>query len=548
MNKADKYLRDTLQEIYFAGYEDKDPRAKYLDGTPAHTKFITQQVFQYNLNEGEFPIPTVRKTAIKMGIEEILTIYQSQTNTQEGFLSRKVDWWSFWMNEEGNLGKAYSYNLESHRDIDVKRTVVEIERRLLSEKDFLIKDNKIISELKPSIDNIIYFGRYIVTGESDKKDSKNRKHYNIQFVNSGYECILRKDQIGVSKGFDIYERTTYGVGYLGNYKSVNNFSESEIYTLKDKWENMFRRCYSKKYSHKKNYENIYVHQDWHSFEQFLKDIKFIPQFHLAKEEKFKGWDLDKDYYGSNGYSKDTCVFLTKKDNTVYVNNYPILVETPTGDTEIIINLHEYCILNKLSKPKQFKVRNCERINRKGFKLKPIQFNNKKYVYRYELSRNQINDLLYNLKTNPYSRRHILSLWNWANIDKKELVECAYNCMFSVREEYIDLTLTLRSSDFIVAGFINQIQYVALLMMICGHLEFETGRVHKPGNFMCVLQNVHTYDRHDWAVREVIERTPLEFSPKIELEQKKNFYQYKLEDFKITVPKIEPLTKELELAI
>lgn len=83
---------------------------------------------------------------------------------------------------------------------------------------------------------------------------------------------------------------------------------------------MFRRCYSDTYHAKESYKNIFVHQDWHSFETFLREIRGIPQFHLAKENDFDGWELDKDYFGSNAYSVDTCVFLPRAENKLYARS------------------------------------------------------------------------------------------------------------------------------------------------------------------------------------------------------------------------------------
>ena len=76
MNKADRYYINNLKKILDEGYLDENPRPKYIDGTPAHSKFITQVFEEYDISKGEFPITTLRNTAIKTGIKEILWIYQ----------------------------------------------------------------------------------------------------------------------------------------------------------------------------------------------------------------------------------------------------------------------------------------------------------------------------------------------------------------------------------------------------------------------------------------------------------------------------------------
>jgi len=72
INKADLYFKRNLNLILDEGCWDENPRPKYKDGTPAHTKFITQVYEEYNISKGEFPITTLRPTAIKTGIKEIL--------------------------------------------------------------------------------------------------------------------------------------------------------------------------------------------------------------------------------------------------------------------------------------------------------------------------------------------------------------------------------------------------------------------------------------------------------------------------------------------
>ena len=119
----------------------------------------------------------------------------------------------------------------------------------------------------------------------------------------------------------------------------------------------------------------------------------IPQYFLARENGFVSWVLSPVYYGSNCYSKDTCAFLGQKETEEYEQG-----------------------------------KHLRAIARKGSDLASCDIsvaNTNEFLYRYELSRNQVVELLKGLKNNPYGRRHIISFWHWANIDKKSLVECAY---------------------------------------------------------------------------------------------------------------------------
>jgi len=166
------------------------------------------------------------------------------------------------------------------------------------------------------------------------------------------------------------------------------------------------------------------------------------------------------------------------------------------------------------------------------------------VKRYKL----IDNLLDGLNKDPFSRRHIIDLYQYHDLNESNgLFPCAFQTMWSVRsldsEMYLDLTLTSRSNDYIMAGFINKIQYVALQMMVAGHLGY------KIGTFSHLTQNIHVYDRHFNAVDEILNRTPLNIQPQIILNENKNFYDYKIDDFEIiNIDGIKKLISNLEIAI
>ena len=161
----------------------------------------------------------------------------------------------------------------------------------------------------------------------------------------------------------------------------------------------------------------------------------------------------------------------------------------------------------------------------------------------------MNNLLKNLKEEPFSRRHIINMLQESDLQEtKGLYPCAYETIWSVRkienQFYLDLTLNQRSNDYIMAGYINKIQYVALQLMVCSHLGY------KPGKFCHFVQNLHIYDRHIDAANEILNRYSIEgINPRIELNVSKDFYDITIDDFEIfdvkDIPKIE---SALELAI
>lgn len=528
---ADEYLKEDIRNILNNGQKDENPRPKYEDGTPAYTYFVTHNVRTYDLSKGEFPITTLRPIAWKSAIKEVLAIYQNQSNKISEFERMGCKWWHPWMLDDGTIGKSYPYNLESHRPNEMKKTVKKIYRRHINE-EFKKKRAVSVCDNVPSIDGKLYLNRYKIIGINDAMTDSKHTYYNIQFVDNNYITTMRKDIIGKSKGANPFDRTVYGVGYLDLYKQVENFTETEINVLKDKWENMFRRCYSESYlKDHPTYKDTFVHSDWHSFKNFLNDVRNIPQYFLAREEEFKGWDLDKDYYGSNAYSKDTCVFLKHNENSLYAQTggcYKI-TDTETGTIYFEINLTEFSRMISARQPCLYSA------FKKNHKYKNFVFefipNSTDYVYRYELSRNQLVELLKDIKQDPYGRRHIISFWNWSNIDKKALVECAYETIWTVRGQYLDMFLNQRSGDMLVAsgaGNVNEVQYAALLMMVARDTGYE------PGKFTHMVVNEQIYNRHiENAITLLNRQNDSDKVPTMKLNEKKtSFYDFTIEDFEL----------------
>jgi len=109
MSKADTLFVNMCREILDNGFssEGQIVRPKWEDGTPAHTIKTFGVVNRYNLAE-EFPALTLRPTAIKSAVEEMLWIWQKKSNNVNDLQTRI---WDSWADENGSIGKAYGYQL-----------------------------------------------------------------------------------------------------------------------------------------------------------------------------------------------------------------------------------------------------------------------------------------------------------------------------------------------------------------------------------------------------------------------------------------------------
>lgn len=109
MSYADKVFIDMCQDILDHGYstEGEKVRPKWEDGTYAYTIKRFGVVNRYDLSK-EFPALTLRRTAFKSAVDEVLWIWQKKSNNIHDLKSHI---WDEWADEDGSIGKAYGYQL-----------------------------------------------------------------------------------------------------------------------------------------------------------------------------------------------------------------------------------------------------------------------------------------------------------------------------------------------------------------------------------------------------------------------------------------------------
>lgn len=109
MSKADVLFVNMCRDIIDNGYssEGQIVRAKWEDGTPAHTIKRFGVINRYDLQE-EFPALTLRPTFVKSAVDELLWIWQRKSNNIKDL---KPHIWDEWADEDGSIGKAYGYQM-----------------------------------------------------------------------------------------------------------------------------------------------------------------------------------------------------------------------------------------------------------------------------------------------------------------------------------------------------------------------------------------------------------------------------------------------------
>ena len=126
-----------------------------------------------------------------------------------------------------------------------------------------------------------------------------------------------------------------------------------------------------------------------------------------------------------------------------------------------------------------------------------------------VSIDQIQDLISELKTNPDSRRLMVSAWNVGELDDMTLPPCHYGFQCYVSEGKLSLMWNQRSVDTFLGLPFNIASYGTLLLLLCE----ETG--YQPGMLIGNLGDIHIYNNHIEQVKEQIQRSSFPL-PTIEL--------------------------------
>ncbi len=142
---------------------------------------------------------------------------------------------------------------------------------------------------------------------------------------------------------------------------------------------------------------------------------------------------------------------------------------------------------------------------------------------------QIKWIINEIKTNPNSRRMVVSAWNVAQLDEMALAPCHCLMQFNVAAGKLNLQLYQRSADVFLGVAFNIASY-ALLLHIIAHL---TGL--EVGEFVHTFGDVHIYLNHLEQVEEQLKRSPrtlpkMKLNPKIKDLESLTFEDFTLEDY------------------
>lgn len=139
---------------------------------------------------------------------------------------------------------------------------------------------------------------------------------------------------------------------------------------------------------------------------------------------------------------------------------------------------------------------------------------------------QMSRLVQQLKDNPYSRRHVVSAWNPADIDRMALPPCHCLFQFFVAEGRLSCQLYQRSADIFLGVPFNIASYALLTLMVARVTGLE------PGEFVHTFGDAHLYLNHLQQAEEQLGREPLPL-PRMHLnDEVTSLFDFRYEDFQL----------------
>jgi thymidylate synthase len=139
---------------------------------------------------------------------------------------------------------------------------------------------------------------------------------------------------------------------------------------------------------------------------------------------------------------------------------------------------------------------------------------------------QIDKVIAAIKTNPQSRRLILSAWNPAEIDQMALPPCHVLFQFYVQDGELSCQLYQRSADLFLGVPFNIASYALLTMMVAQVVDLT------PGDFVHTFGDLHLYQNHLDQAREQLTRQ-CRTLPRMKLNPRiKNISEFQFEDFEL----------------
>jgi thymidylate synthase len=409
---------DLLQDILDNG-NDSDDR------TGTGTLSLFGKHLEFDLKKG-FPLLTGKFTPFRLVANELLWFLSGSTDNEE--LRRmngndKPTIWEEWADEDGDLSNIYGAQWTRWQLGSPSNNIVELK---IPNDGIDIFPKNVNINLVDAYDTETdddFVGRVFTTKKGEgvtvvrRTKITNNSYYLVRYTNGHLVEISRPNIKNCLPNSP--ENRYVHKGIFGTPVGFNNSIPNDK-KLYDMWNNMMARCHYPKHPNYHQYGGlgIFVTEDWRIFANFYNDIKQLVGYSLWSQNP-SNFDLDKDYMGAKYYGNDSCVFLPSSYNTklgmsgIYNSGYKWrLTNTKTNIS------YESTFIGELLSEHNIKV---DSNYFKSYNNKYKNWGLEKilpkdgYVFRKQIFINQIDNLIEGLRERPFSRRHIVSAWNVADL-------------------------------------------------------------------------------------------------------------------------------------
>ena len=149
---------------------------------------------------------------------------------------------------------------------------------------------------------------------------------------------------------------------------------------------------------------------------------------------------------------------------------------------------------------------------------------------------QIAEVVKQLKTNPDSRRIIVSAWNVADLSQMALMPCHAFFQFYVADGKLSCQLYQRSADIFLGVPFNIASYALLTQMLAQQCDLELG------DFVWTGGDCHIYSNHEEQVKTQLSRTPLPYPTMLIKRRPASIFDYEFDDFELVGYQHHPAIK------
>lgn len=505
VNNTDKKYLALLDDVIKNGHLKPN-----RTGVKAYSVF--GRMLKFDLSEG-FPLLTTKKVHFKSIVHELLWFLRGESNISY-LKDNGVSIWDEWADEKGNLGPVYgvqwrkwtSVSLQTPRVFDTEQPIITKSIEDVNPDYSTNKSGLVGRTLKNK------YGKYVIIREYTKPDLKKPHHNNrfvdVQFTETGYVAHLisvSNAKKGVIK--DRLSPTFAGVGCLGDLCAWDDPNHSILYST---WRSMLQRCYNQNTNEYEHYggKGVFVDNRWLTYSNFAKDAQQLEAWWLKKEFPSE-YSLDKDFYVSNKYSLETCIWSNVYEQNINRDQTTLFsMESPDGEVRIMFGVGNSCKRYGLTYTSVMNCLDGKCQQHKGYKFNRIRIDGLTPRLRCI---DQIKSVIANIKNNSESRRLMVSAWNPVDIPHMAIPPCHYAYSFSVHDNKLSCCFHMRSCDVFLGLPFNIASYALLTHMVAKICNLGVGELVWDGT------DVHLYENHIEQAKLQMLRQPYDL-PKLQLDE------------------------------